>query len=66
MDKIIPLRQQITRIVLNNPQCAAANYNFVSSCFCDHINADTLDECEKCSIKFFCYTIARAERVDES
>ena len=61
MRKKIPFRQQITRAVQNNPRVDCSF--LVSGCFCNHINEDDLKDCEKCGIKFYCYTNARIKRV---
>ena len=63
MKKVVPLRQQITRAVLNNPRY---DHSFlVSGCFCTYYDADELTECDKCRIRFYCYTNFRVAPVAE-
>lgn len=57
MKKVVPLRQQITRAVQNNPHLD--NSFLVSGCLCSHWN--DLKECDKCLIRFYCYTHFRVK-----
>ena len=60
MKKIIPLRQQVTRSVLDNPHLD--NGYIVSGCLCHHYMSDRLKECDKCLIRFYCYTSFKITR----
>lgn len=59
--KVVPLRQQITRAVLDNPRYDHNSF-LVSGCFCTYHNRDELGECDKCLIRFYCYTNFRVRR----